>query len=78
MDTSIEHDQELIDGFLKVSLEGLIVILRNERQLLGRNLLLEKEVVEDDLFPDGFSVQRFVEIVEKGKLWDPLAKRLIK
>jgi len=78
VDTSIEHDQELIDGFLKVSLEGLIVILRNERQLLGRNLLLEKEVVEDDLFPDGFSVQRFVEIVEKGKLWDPLAKRLIK
>ena len=78
VDTSIEHDQELIDGFLKVSLEGLIVILRNERQLLGRNLVFEEEVVEDDLFPDGFSVQRFIEIVEKGKLWDPLARRMMK
>ena len=75
MDTSIEHDQEIIDGFLKVSLEGLIIILRNERQLLSRNLLLEDEVIEDDLFPDGFSVQLFIEIVEKGKLWDPLARR---
>lgn len=72
VDTSIEHDQEIIDGFLKVSLEGLIVIFRNERQFLGRNLVLEKEVVEDDLFPEGFSVQRFIEIVEKGELWNTI------
>lgn len=78
VDTSIEHDQEMIDGYLKVSLDGLILILRNERQLLSRNLLFEDEVVEDDLFPDGFSVQRFIEIVEKGKLWDPLARRLLR
>jgi hypothetical protein len=69
VDTSIEYDQEVIDDFLKISLEGLIVILRNERHLLNGNRLLEGKVVEDDLFPDGFSVQRFVEIVEKGEVW---------
>ena len=69
VDTSIEHDQEMIDGILKVSLEGIIVILNNERYLLSNKFLLENEVDKDDLFPGGFSVQRFVEIVEAGELW---------
>lgn len=72
VDTSIEYDQAIIDGFLKVSLEGLIVILRNERFLL-RGLLLEDEnLLPDDLFPEGFSVGRFAEIVEEGQLWSVL------
>jgi hypothetical protein len=33
VNTSIEYDQELTDGHFKVSLEGLIVILNNEREL---------------------------------------------
>ena len=69
VDTSIEYDQELIDGYLKVSLEGLIVILRNELQLLTGNLLMDEKLPEDDMFPEGFSAQQFVEIVEKGNLW---------
>ncbi|WP_319549501.1 hypothetical protein [Desulfogranum marinum] len=72
VDTSIEHDQELIGGYLKVSLEGLIVILRNERQLLAGNLLTKDALPEDDMFPDGFSAQRFIEIVEGGELWSVL------
>jgi len=72
VDTSVEYDQEIIDCFLKVSLEGLIVILRNERQLLNRNLLLDGSVPEDDLFSGGFSVQRFIEIVETVELWSVL------
>lgn len=72
IDTSIEHDQEIIDGFLKVSLEGLIVILNNERQLLNRNLLIDEDIIEDDLYPGGFSTHRFVEIVENGELWSVL------
>lgn len=75
VDTSIEYDQELIDGYLKVSLEGLIVILNNERELLTGNLLIEEELPEDDMFSEGFSVQRFVEIVEKGELWSVLEVR---
>jgi hypothetical protein len=75
VDTSIEYDQEMIDGFLKISLEGLIVILRNERQLLIGNLLLEESLPADDLFPDGFIVQRFIETVETGEVWKILQDR---
>ncbi len=34
-DTSIESDHQRFDGFLKVSVEELIVALRDERPLLG-------------------------------------------
>ena len=72
VDTSIEHDQEIIDGFLKVSLEGLLIILRDEQYLL-RGILLQDEPFQiNDFFPDGFSVQRFAEIVESGELWSVL------
>lgn len=37
IDTSIEHDHEYFEGFLKVSLQEIIIALRNERHLL-RNL----------------------------------------
>jgi len=37
IDTSIEHDHEYFEGFLKVSLQEVIISLRNERHLL-RNL----------------------------------------
>lgn len=72
VDSSIEYDQELIDGYLKVSLEGLIVILNNERELLTGNLLTEEELPKDDMFSGGFSVRRFIELVEKGELWSVL------
>ena len=72
VDTSIEYDQAVIGGFLKVSLEGLTIILRNERYLL-RGLLHENEdIPKDDLFPEGFSAERFAKIVEGGELWSIL------
>jgi hypothetical protein len=69
VDTSIEYDQASIDDILKVSLEGLIVILRNERHLLGSNLQFEKDIAQDNLFTDGFKTQTFVKIVENGDIW---------
>jgi Holliday junction resolvase-like predicted endonuclease len=72
VDTSVEYDQSIIDGFLKVSLEGLIVILRNERALLKGLLHENNDFSIDDLFPDGFSARRFAEIVEQGLLWSVL------
>jgi len=72
VDTSIEYDQAIIDGFLKVSLEGLTVILRNERYLL-RGLIHENEdIPTDDLFREEFSAKHFAEIVEKGEIWSVL------
>jgi hypothetical protein len=34
--------------------------------------LTEEELPKDDMFSDGFSVRRFIEIVEKGELWSVL------
>ncbi|MCI5210242.1 MAG: hypothetical protein D3910_15940, partial [Candidatus Electrothrix sp. ATG2] len=66
------YDQTVIDGFLKVSLEGLTVILRNERYLL-RGLLHENDnLSRDDLFEHGFSAKHFAEIVEEGRVWSGL------
>jgi len=71
VDTSIELDQQLIDGFFVVSLEALHVILRDERHLL---LPADKlpEATIDKLFPDGFSPKRFIEVVETGEVWKGL------
>ncbi len=69
VDTSIEYDQAIIDGFLKVSLEGLIVIIRNDQHLLRGVLMKNKNLNIIDLFPQGFSARRFAEIVETGDLW---------
>jgi hypothetical protein len=72
VDTSIEYDQTVIDGFLKISLEALIVILRNERHLLAGILAMNDDIQEDNLFPGGFSAQRFIQITESGELWSVL------
>lgn len=71
VDTSIELDQQLIDGFFVVSLEALQVILRDERQLLLHTDQLS-EATKDTLFPNGFSPARFIEVVETGEVWKGL------
>ena len=71
VDTSIELDQQRVDGFLVVSLESLQVILRDERQLLQPADQVPQEVT-DTMFPDGFSAARFVEVVEAGEVWKRL------
>ncbi|MEF8709903.1 MAG: NERD domain-containing protein [Candidatus Accumulibacter propinquus] len=72
VDTSIELDQQWVDGFLVVSLESLQVILRDERELL-LDVNQEPQGVTDTMFPDGFSAARFVEVVESGEVWKHLA-----
>ena len=71
VDTSIELDQQCVDGFLVVSLEALQVILRDELQLLlPADQLLEE--TDDTMFPDAFSAARFVKLVETGEAWKDL------
>ena len=72
VDTSIELDQQLIDGFFVVSLEALQVILRDERHLLLPIDKLPEAAMNDKLFPDGFSPKRFIEVVETGEVWKGL------
>jgi hypothetical protein len=69
VDTSTEYDQSYINGFLKVSLEALIVILRDEQQFLNANILNNNPSNKGCFFSDNFSARRFAEIVECGELW---------
>ena len=73
VDTSIECDHERFDGFLKVSLEEVLIALRDERHLLrGLSGLLESEEPPppDSLYPAGFNAARFIDAVESGAVWD--------
>jgi hypothetical protein len=76
VDTSIEHDHEHFSGFLKVSLEEILIVLRNERYILlsmTELVNLTERRTEDDLYPEGFTAARFAAIIEGNELWSMLA-----
>jgi hypothetical protein len=68
VDTSIELDGQSVDGFRVVSREVLEIILRDEKQLLRPIDQLDEES-RDSLFPDGFTAERFIAVVESDELW---------
>lgn len=80
IDTSIEYDHQYFSGFLKVSIQEILIALRNERHLLRssesffhsihKEPLDKRRTISDDLYPNGFSAGRFAQIVEKGEVWD--------
>ena len=81
VDTSIEHDHERFNGFLKVSLEEVLIALRDDRHLLNDpgGLLNGSWMDKSDgaafdnthsLYPDGFSAYRFVEVIESEAVWE--------
>ena len=83
VDTSIEWDHRRFSGFLKVSLEEVLIALRDDRHLLndpdglldGRWTQEEPQdssgrIAADTLYPNGFSASRFVEVVEAQVVWD--------
>ena len=83
VDTSIECDHERFDGFLKVSLEEVLIALRDERHWLDDPAQpidpeprpgdggdeAPSRPVRDSLYPDGFSADRFTSAVEAGEVW---------
>lgn len=82
-DTSIECDHQRFAGFLKVSVEELLIALRDDRHLLndpdgllagsyGADQSLEAHTSRSawTLYPDGFSAERFVDVIETGAVWD--------
>jgi len=82
-DTSIECDHQKFSGFLKVSVEELLIALRDDRHLLNdpESLLAGSDEVnrsdEADasrsawtLYPDGFSAKRLIEVIETEAIWD--------
>jgi Holliday junction resolvase-like predicted endonuclease len=82
-DTSIECDHQRFAGFLKVSVEELLIALRDDRHLLndpeglldgnyGADPSLEADASRAawTLYPDGFSAERFIEVIESEAVWD--------
>lgn len=81
VDTSLEHDHEQFGGFLKVSVEELIIALRDDRHVLieaDRVFADDTESQPSDpdiereaatLYADGFSFPAFVRVVESEAVW---------
>jgi len=80
-DTSIESDHERFNGFLKVSLEGMIVALRDDRSLLNdpEGLIFGQPPAETtrvdrhvraSLYPAGCNPDGFVSVVEGKMDWE--------
>ena len=81
VDTSIEHDHERFNGFLKVSLEEVLIALRDdshllndpERFLMGATVQEYSEEIDPDklptLYPDRFSFSSFVQVIESEAIW---------
>ena len=82
-DTCIECDHQRFSGFLKISVEELLIALRDDRHLLndpggllagnyGVDEAREVDASESgwSLYPDGFSAEHFVEVIETESVWD--------
>lgn len=68
VDTSIEFDGEVVDGFRVVSREVMEIALRDEKHYL-KSLDQVDEVEEETLYAQGFSIQAFVRTIESEEVW---------
>lgn len=68
VDTSIECDGEVVDGFRVVSREVIEVALRDETHNLQR-LDQEEKAEVASLYPNGFSAHDFVRVIESDAVW---------
>jgi len=71
VDTSIEFDGEVVDGFRIVSREVIELALRDELHYLKA---LDKQGANEvaTLYPEGFSASAFARIIEQSEVWKEL------
>ncbi|PKI02512.1 NERD domain-containing protein [Glaciecola sp. 33A] len=77
VDTSVELDHQLFSGYLKVSLEEVIIALRDDSHLLFSMVdITEGKEIERDteftLYPNGFSINNFLGVIEQQRIWGVL------
>ena len=78
VDTSIECDHQQFGGFLKLSLEELMIALHDDRHLLHDpdGLFNQTSHVASpklqSLFPNGFSPERLIEVLDTQAVWDDI------
>ncbi len=83
VDTSIESDHQRFSGFLKISVEEMLIALRDDRHQLKdlsefrtaspeltESLDQDQSYSRTTMYPDGFSAERFVKAIEAGVVWD--------
>jgi Holliday junction resolvase-like predicted endonuclease len=86
VDTCIECDHQRFSGFLKVSIEEVLIALRDDRHLLNdpegvlSGTYDPDRFTEDEarhsswtLYPEGFRVERFIEVIETEAVWEERA-----
>jgi Holliday junction resolvase-like predicted endonuclease len=73
VDTSIEFDGVYIDEYLVVSRETLEIVIRDEAHMLCNIEHLQEE--RETLFPDGYSSEKFIEVIESQAVWKNLEKK---
>ncbi len=76
IDTSLEFDGQIIDGYLVTSLEAALIALRDEVSLLQNFEELDENSklleAETSLYSGEFNIREFINIIESGKIWDGL------
>jgi len=78
VDTSIESDHQRFGGFLKVSLEELLIALRDDRHLLHdpdgmfAQTAPAARAEPQSLYAQGFSAGRLIEVVETQAVWQDI------
>ena len=86
VDTCIECDHQRFSGFLKVSIEEVLIALRDDRHLLNdpegvlSGTYDPDRFTEDEarhsswtLYLEGFGVERFIEVIETEAVWEERA-----
>jgi Holliday junction resolvase-like predicted endonuclease len=86
VDTCIECDHQRFSGFLKVSIEEVLIALRDDchllndpEGLLSGNCDADQQAGDDarlsagTLYPEGFRVERFLEVIETEAVWGGIA-----
>ncbi len=71
VDTSLEYDGDLIDGFRVVSREVIEVALKDQKHYL-QPLDTEADPEPQTLYPNGFSAQSFVDVIMGEATWQGL------
>lgn len=75
VDTSIECDHQHFGGFLKLSLEELMIALRDDRHLLHDPEGLHTGIkgipnaTGESLFPQGFSAANLIQVIQSQAVW---------
>ncbi|ELM3723713.1 hypothetical protein RYR28_002508 [Edwardsiella piscicida] len=72
VDTSIEFDGEVVDGFYVVSREVMEIALRDEQHYLREFGQIDEAKVGsavETLYADGFSAQAFAQLIESNEIW---------